>query len=214
MKSLIDRVMASKFPTWDDAQAATRKIWPRRIYSVSARTVYDDPHFTVLESSGTRYRCGIVWDEDRDERVVAIVEAIFSSDLESAAWLVGERKGNVQIIGDIWPRLPASVDPPDWVGGSRAADAAESLEELIGKATEHDPWPVNYISCRREVDPAWFESHFAARDFGMGRSVDRWKATHAEMMRVVDYFGLGDAAWIANAPPPMDWKGADSSVAL
>lgn len=211
MRKLIEKIAQSKHKTWDDARRATGKVWPRRAYRADLSTIYDTPDVTVVADASGIWRCAVFWDEDHDERVLDALASIYKNTPHGwRMWMAGERKGNLQIIGDMWPRI--------WCEDRQGYDdhyskTFEEIQAAVDKATPGDHWPVTLIACRRELDPAWYAAHFRQEDFGMGCRDNRWQASHAETLMVVDYFSLGEEGWGA-APPPTDWKGTDADVTL
>lgn len=184
MKATIDRIMASKFATWDEAVKASGRDYPPRIYDSNLLTIYNDPTFTVFEQPSTHARCAIIWDEDYDTRVLDVAKVVLKGRSRQRVWIMGERKGNLLLVGNVWEKTP------EFLGGAEADQKTKVLLSTIDRAIRDDYWPVEIVSCARDIDPVWFQERYKNDLFVGGIGGEYWHPTYVEMIRFVDFFQL------------------------
>lgn len=90
-----------------------------------------------IEDQIKKYRFGVVWDEDHDERVIKVIEHLYSMGLMNDVIFIGERKGNLTIVFD--DGFTTQYDIPQ--------NYIDSVEAVCDTALEYscggDNWPVN-----------------------------------------------------------------------
>ncbi|MBW3166317.1 hypothetical protein [Ferrimonas balearica] len=80
--------------------------------------------------TGQVHDFAIIWDEDRDKRIIPIIERLCIEQLMSAVYFIGERKGSLTILVD-----PVIFDDAD------KRKFFEGMVQGISDSTD-DPWPV------------------------------------------------------------------------
>jgi hypothetical protein len=115
----------------------------------------------------------VIWDEDHDIRVIAVIEQIFMAGLLSPIQFIGERKGG----------LTAIVAARFWSYNSEAAFTAYTgaLHDIVVKAMQDDPWSVNI---------GLFD-----RSPGSPHQTDLKSLINAEEHRVLTYLRNIDSLW-------------------
>jgi hypothetical protein len=100
-------------------------------YSVLRVPIWQDEWLNPL-AQGLLLDFAVIWDEDHDERVVEVVEALYFGGLLSPVRFIGERKGSLSVLIE------------DRTVQAWNETALRNYRETVGEIgqTLEDPWPV------------------------------------------------------------------------
>lgn len=113
----------------------------------------------------------VIWDEDHDERIIKVIEAIYMNSALAPVIFIGERKGSLQVIVDA--KLMHS-DPNKDIDEYRA-----KIQRIVDKALgDNDYWSVNIgtydrdPSCHNQLDTQGIIQDTPARVVPYLKSID------------------------------------------
>lgn len=112
-------------------------------------------HLTWFNATGTRsdhalwHQFAVIWDEDHDERVIAVLEALCVAGRLAPVVFIGERKGTLTILVDAAFLSTKSED-----------EVFRYFEEIVRKAEDRtgDHWPLEIGIADRRLEPPVYAS--------------------------------------------------------
>lgn len=110
-------------------------------YSVLRSPIWHDDWLNPLPQ-GLVLDFAIIWDEDHDERVIQVINALYFGGLLSPVRFIGERKGSLSVLVS-----ERTVDAWDEAKFRNYREAVISISQALD-----DPWPAT-------VDPVSGRDH-------------------------------------------------------
>src|SRR5258708_7952549 len=132
------------FNTLHDETAPVGDLGRGTHYSVMRAITWHDAQLRVLPKASA-LDFAIIWDEDHDTRVVALVEKMYFEGLLAPVRFVGERKGMFTVL----------IDPATPLGRDRAAlEAYVKHVEGVAEGDGGDSWRPLSRSSVRAIQPS------------------------------------------------------------
>lgn len=119
------------FQTLHDETRPVGRLGRGTHYSVLRVPIWQDQWLKPL-SQGLLLDFAIIWDEDHDERVMELVEALYFDALLAPVRFIGERKGSLSVLIDT-----KTVEAWDETALCNYREVVSAISQAL-----EDPWPA------------------------------------------------------------------------
>ena len=83
-------------------------------YGKFIETLYDDKNYLILQAmvfdkpnlvtKGRKHSFIVVWDEDRDDRIISVIERLYETNILGNISMLGEHDGTVTLVVNCWEK--------------------------------------------------------------------------------------------------------------